>query len=287
MIPLNKTKKEVEFNLTLTQVVDALKNIALGRFHYFQGRLSTFEPFSKLCTHFLDEMNFRELTHPFVDAVSQRPAVVIVTSDDGFTGSLTTRTVEAGLSKAGKRGDITVIGERGGKYLWDLGRKAKVFPSPEEDQSSELAARVRDHVLPKILKGDCGHLIVVYPKPVSLSVQKITIEKCLPFNDNHSSQKQNQSPVVYLWESKPSDVLGYVLSQWVGHRLNEILAMSRIAELGARVVHLEGSHDELIKQGKKLKQTFCRSRHEVIDRSMREVFATQLLFRQQEKEESD
>ena len=54
--------------------------------------------------------------------------------------------------------------------------------------------------------------------------------------------------------------------------------MSRLAELAARSVHLEGSTQELQRRGKKLHQQYFRRRHEVIDNSMRELFAARSLY---------
>ena len=60
--------------------------------------------------------------------------------------------------------------------------------------------------------------------------------------------------------------------------LVDIFGMSRLAELAARSVHLEGSSQELQRRGKTLQLRYFRERHEVIDRSMRELFASRSLY---------
>ena len=51
-----------------------------------------------------------------------------------------------------------------------------------------------------------------------------------------------------------------------------------MAELSARAVHLEGSTQELQREGKKLRQQYFRKRHELIDSSMRELFAARVIY---------
>ena len=80
-----------------------------------------------------------------------------------------------------------------------------------------------------------------------------------------------------------SSVLDYVVTQWVGYRLAEIFALSRLSELAARVAHLEGSYQELQQRGKKLKLHYFRARHEMVDQGIREVFAGQFFAKKLKK----
>ena len=136
-------------------------------------------------------------------------------------------------------------------------------------------------------EGKCGRFVVVYPKPITMSYQKATIETMLPCEQWIADKGvKSAEPQEVLWESDPADILAYVATFWVEHRLDEIFSITRVAELGSRVMNLEGSFQEVIRQGKKIKLQYHRARHEVIDRSMREVFASQLLFARLEEEES-
>jgi len=60
---------------------------------------------------------------------------------------------------------------------------------------------------------------------------------------------------------------------WLGRVLYEALGQSRLAEFSARSMHLEQGTQELGREGVKLTQTYHRARRELIDRSMRELFA--------------
>jgi hypothetical protein len=81
-------------------------------------------------------------------------------------------------------------------------------------------------------------------------------------------------------ESSIANTLEYLVWFWLGQRLYEVLGLSRLAELAARSVHLEGSCQELQRRGQKLRLRYFRQRHEVIDRNMRELFAARALYGQ-------
>lgn len=285
MIPLLKLKKDVQFNGELTKVVDVLKGIAAARYFVLERQLALFEQFFKVAGGMLEMIDVERAAHPYVRPSSPVVGAVVVTSDGGFLGGLNTQVVNAGLRECKANGLVTVIGERGAGYLSDQRRDCTTFPGIEDNRRMELAMAVRDHVVEQILTGQCGRIVVAYPKPVSFSVQEITVETILPCTGWLKRGAASSVPPETIWESRTEDVLEYLVTLWIGHRLNEIFAMSRLAELSARAVHMEGSFQELQRRGKALKQQYFRARHEVIDRSMREIFAAQLLYRRAGEEE--
>jgi len=132
----------------------------------------------------------------------------------------------------------------------------------------------------QIANGECGSLLVAFPNPISFSSQEIVVETLLPCQSWLAKDAPSSSTLIDpIWESHPEDIIEFVVFHWIGHRLSEIFALSRLAELSARVVHLEGSYQELLRRGKKLKLQYHRARHELIDRSMREIFSAQILYK--------
>ncbi len=281
MIPLIRLKKDVQFNQELTKVVDVLKGIAAARFHVLERQLTKAERCFAVAAEFAGLMDPERLEHPFIRVRAPRVGAILVTSTAGFLGGLNTQVVLAGLREADTEGSLTVIGERGAGYVRDLRREATIFPGIEDATRAALATEVMTHVVRQVLEGVCGRVVIVYPHPTSFTAQQITVDTLLPCSEWLARAHAPMMPGPVLWESRMEDVLEYVVMQWLGARLAQIFALSRLAELGARAVHLEGSHQELIRQGKQLKHQYFRARHEVIDRSMREIFAAQLLSKQQ------
>ncbi len=287
MIPLIKLKKDVEFNSELRFVMDALKGIAMNRYLALQKQLTIFDRFPELAGELLSGISVDRINHPFVRSDVKRAAVLMVTTDSGFVGNINSQVISAGLAAGGPDAILAVIGERGASALSDAKKQFKKFPGIQDKERAQLAAQTREYMSQLILDGQAGSFLVVYPKPVSMAVQKATVETMLPCKEWLSGQVNSTAPAEeIIWESEPRDVLSYVATFWVEHRLDEIFSMSRVAELGSRVMNLEGSFQEVVRQGKKLKLVYHRARHEVIDRSMREVFASQLLFARLEDDQS-
>ena len=287
MIPLIKLKKDVLFNGELTKVVDVLKGIAAARYHVLERQMAMFEQFFQVCEEFFASVDVSRLDHPFVRPYGPETAVLLVTTDAGFLGGLNSQVVNVGLKEGGSNAQYSVIGERGYGVLRDMKLEFAPFPGIQDDGREALAFAVRDHLVRQVLTGRCGRVAVVYPKPVSFSVQEVTVETLIPFGaprPSASSGRMGAQSADLLWESRPEDVVEYVVIQWMGHRLAALFALSRLAELAARSVHLEGSFQELNRIGKRLKHEYFRARHEVIDRSMREIFAAQLLYGKQREE---
>lgn len=277
MIPLTKLKKDVQFNQDLTKVVDVMKGIATAKYHLLEKRLALFKEYFEVAGEFLTILDPSRAQHPFAQVQTPVMGVILVTSDAGFLGGLNAQVVNLGVSEAGPNAVISVIGERGVYYLRDAKQSVTAFPGIQDDecQRMSLALQIRDHMVQQVLDGKCGRLIVVYPKPVSFTVQELTIEPLLP-----CTAWMPKAPAVspyLIWESPMEGVLEYVVMQWIALRLSEIFAMARLAEMAARAVHLEGSFQELQRRGKKLKHQYLRARHEVIDRSIREVCVAQML----------
>jgi len=285
MIPLMRLKKDVEFNRDLTYVIEALKGIALNRYYALQRELAFYDQFADVAQAILSGVELSSLDHPYARQKIQRTSVVVITSDGGFLGGLNSRVVTMAASEAGPDGLLSVVGVKGASALREMKREVTPFRGLAKDDVA-LAREIRDHLVKQVMSGEAGRIVIVYPHPVSLSTQKVTAEKLVPCDEwLVNKKKESVNPEQMIWESTPEVILQYSVHQWIEYRLLELFTLSRLSEMAARVMHLEGSYQELIRQGKKIKLQYHRARHEVIDRSMREVFSSQLLMGRKKLEE--
>lgn len=285
MIPLARLKKDVQFNGFFTKIVDAMKGIAAARFYMLQRRLALFEAFSDAAGTILAGMHLQGVDHPFLRPSVSRTAVVLVTSDEGFLGGLNAQIVAAGMREGGPQPLLTIVGSQGQTYVRDLAGKATILPGIVDTTRFQAATALRDHLVRQVMDGQCGRVMIAYAKALSFAVQQVQVESLIPCTGWITQSKQPAHAVTAVWESDPAFVVEYVVTGWLAHHLDEIFAMSRLAELSARAVHLEGSYQELLRQGKKLRHQYLRTRHEVIDRSIREISASQLMFHGEKLEE--
>ena len=282
MKTLAALKKDLEFNRGLSSLIEVLKAIAVSQFRTLEQRMKTFEKFLTNIETFFELVDVPGIKHPFLNPSVKTQAVVAVTSDSGLLGSLNMQVINDALVELERiPGKLIVIGERGKLYVRDTKIPFVAFPGIIDEERHGQAMQVRDYLINKVMEGAFGYLRVVYPHPLSFTVQKVRTVTFLPFTPTvKPTPKAGFVPEVML-ESNLSDILEYLVYLWMGQKLYEIFGFSRLSEFAARFVHLEESAQKLKELDTKTRLEYFRVRHELVDRNMRELFAARLLYANQ------
>ncbi len=278
---LSKVKEEMEFNQGLQSLLETLKSIAVSQFHTLEAKTKTFSKFFEITAEFFSLFSNVQINHPFVNPGNGPKTVVAVTSDKGLLGGLNKKVMAAALSKIDKASDkLVIIGEQGRIFAEEQDVAAVIFPGILDKQRYAQAIQLRDYLIKGVLGGKVDGLMVVYPEAESFTSQRISIKKIIPYEYDleKKQEKNNINRGGLIWESAPEDIIEYLIFLLIGQQIYEILGISRIAELGARFTHLEESSQKLEKKNNDLKLEYFRIRHELIDRSMRELFSAKSLF---------
>jgi ATP synthase F1 gamma subunit len=279
MKTLSAIKKDLEFNRGLSSLIDVLKNIAVAQYRALEVKIKSYEKFELFVMSFFDFLDFSKLRHPFLTPQTSDQAVVAVTSDSGLLGGLNMQVVNNAIVELEKNpGKLIVIGERGKVYARDSKIPFIAFPGIKDEARFAQAMQLRDFILHKIIQGSFGMLKVVYPRPLSFTVQRVEMLSFLPFEPETLRRRSASEIPTVLLESAPQDIVAYLVYLWMGHKLFEIFGLSRLAEFSARYVHLEESLQKLKDMDNKLQLQYFRVRHELIDRNMRELFSARLLY---------
>lgn len=280
MKTLAALKKDLEFNKGLSSLIEVLKNIAVAQYRIMEQKVKSFGVLIDAVSAFAGIIDVKSVQHPYVNPQNRPQAVIAVTSDSGLLGGLNMQVVGAAVGELNKApGQLVIVGERGKLYAADSGASFVAFPGITEEGRFAQAMQVRDYCLSRVLKGSWGALKVVYPRPVSFTVQRVEMVSFLPFGlpvAQAAAQRSGRPGMIF--ESESADILEYLVYLWVGQRLFEIFGLSRLAEYAARYVHLEESLQKLREMDGKLKLQYFKARHELIDRNMRELFSARLLY---------
>jgi len=281
MKTLSTVKKDLEFNSGLSSLIEVLKNIAVSQYHILEQRIRAFEKFMLSIESFFEFIDFSQVHHPFLVDQAKPQAVVAITSDSGMLGGLNMQVVTKAVIELEKApGQLIVVGERGKMYAAESGLPFIAFPGINDEERYGQAMQLRDYIMAKALKGSFGNLKVVYPYPVSFTVQRVEMLSFLPFSpaSTESGQASSSQPKDILLESRLDEIIEYLVYLWIGQKFYDIFGLSRLAEFAARYVHLEESLHKLKEMDTKLKLQYFRIRHELIDRNMRELFSARLLY---------
>ena len=278
MLVLSKIKKNIEFNHQFKAILEVLKSIAVSQFHSLERKLEVSEPFDRLLEGFCEGIDTEKIVHPFLKPVEEAACAVAVTSDQGLLGGLNMKVVGAamGLVTAG-RDQLVIVGEQGKICAHASKIPFVAFPGIHDEERFQQAMALRDYLFQKIQAGQFCQLKVVYARALSLVNHRVEVVTLLPLPWQHSPSSQLDDSQI-IFESAPANILEYLAFLWVGKKLCEIFGLSRLAELGARFVHLEECTQRIEELNKKLQLQYFRLRHEVIDQSMRELFAARILY---------
>ena len=280
MIPLLKLKKDIQFNDNLRSVLGTLKSISVLQFRILEQKLKVFESFEKSLGEFFNAVDLERIEHPFLGSPKGKVGIIAVTSNRGLLGGLNTRIVNAALIIQKERGgSLFIVGEQGKTYAQHCKVAFTAYPGIMDDVRYPQAYEIRDRLFEQLQAGRFDSIQIIYPRALSLVNHKIETAFLLPLTGLRS---ESASPAAdmsqFIFESSVVSILEYLAYLWVGQRIGDIFGMSRLAEMGARFIHLEESTQKIQKVNQKLKLQYFKFRHEVIDQSMRELFAARTLY---------
>ena len=286
---INEIRKELRFNTELVQLIETLKNIAAGQYHVMEKEKERFNEFMDAFSGFFRVVNLVGVTNPLVGVVSDVMGIVVVTSDAGFMGGLNQGVIRAAMQTQGERPNdktaLVVVGDKGSSTFSDQDRQFKFFQGIGQETIYEQAVQVKDFIVKEVTEHRMGHVVVVYPRPLSFTAQIIETVSLLPcaelFDKNATSDMtqhvQGKGILAearnVIVESSFADMVEYLAGAWVTAKLFEVFEDSKLAEFSARAVHLEGSFQTLQKENKKIRHMYFKAAHEKIDKGMRETFA--------------
>ena len=287
MIPLVKLREDLRFGEELLGIIEVLKGATASQFRSLQRKKKGFEQFKVRVEEFLSTIDLRRTAHPFLRERAQLPkTIVMMTSDEGFLGSLNALVINAGLEQASSSDELVVLGERGARYLAESQSAAYTFlPGIGDDITYTRAVAVRDLLINKFLNKKVGSVLVAYPRFVSLTMQRIEVFRILPCGDIFGRKKRIKKELRerpwMLIEPTESKVVDYLVKVWMMQRLYDIFWESKLSECAARIIHLEGSHEEIRNANKKLTYEYFKRLHEKSDKNIREIFASRLRWRRE------
>jgi ATP synthase F1 gamma subunit len=291
MIPLIKLREDLRFSKELLEMIEVLKSATASQFRSLQNKRKGFEQFKLRLEEFLATLKTQKIVHPFLIERKNLPkAVVMVTSDEGFLGSLNALVLNAGLEQAAPGDELIVLGERGSRYLAETQREAFTFlPGIGDEITYERAIAVRDLLISKFLSKKIGSVLIAYPQFLSLTVQRVEVARLLPSGDllvakTGGIQRPGRRALEILLEPSRVSVVDYLVRAALMQKLYDVFLESKLSECAARIIHLEGSREEIVSVNKRLLYVYFKQLHEKSDKNIREIFASRLRWRESKRE---
>ncbi|MFA5356797.1 MAG: FoF1 ATP synthase subunit gamma [Candidatus Omnitrophota bacterium] len=282
MIPVGKLKSNLQFNKNLGDLIEVMKLAATLQFNQFRLKQ---EPSSEFLT-LLDDLfgvllgvgAGNELLKPREDLPS---LLVLISSDEGFLGELNFLLANTLLNNRRRNDIIACTGLQGANYLREIHVDFSFFDSPGEKLDSKVLASLRDFILGQYLKKKIGRVYIVYSRFISISSQQVEIEMLIPLLSSRQAQKSSVENL--LVEPNLRSVAEGWVKSWLDFKLYQIFWSSKLSELAARIMHLEGSVQELRRINSRLNMEYFKYLHGLSDKSIRELTAARLINKEKDE----
>ena len=302
MIPAQQIKSNIEFNKGFHGLLEVLKLVAASEYRSIEKGLQKFESLKDAISQFFSSIDMSGISHPFLNPRGLPMGVVAVTSDVGLLGGMNNKVMAKAMALVHEhQGKLIIIGERGQMLARDAGVPFMYYPALSEVERFRQAAQIRDYLTEKVIARKIGPVTVTYSNAVSLVGNQIISESLLPFkqyekvkdasasgqtsdssekgsSENQTTEREDVFSEKVILESSPMEILEYLVYILMGQRLYEIFGMSRLGEKSARFTHLEDSGHKIEEMNKKLQIQYFRRRHESVDQSMREQYASRRTY---------
>ena len=275
MIPIGKLKQNLLFNKNLGDLIEVMKMAATLQFNQFRLHQEPSENFSASLNSAYSFLPLDFATKSFFNPAENLPGlVVLVSSDGGFLGELNTLLINRLLDTRRQDDIIVALGQQGINYLKEARIGCVAFESPGDKLDTDKIGLLRDYLTERYFKHKISRVTVIYPKFINITSQQVEAENLLPLERKENVMRKGREILI---EPNIKSVLKGWIKLWLDFRFYHIFWSSKLAEFAARIMHLEGSVQELTRINQHLRMEYFKYLHGLSDKSIRELSAARLV----------
>ncbi|MCP4649658.1 MAG: F0F1 ATP synthase subunit gamma [PVC group bacterium] len=280
MKSLSQLKYSLSFNESLDQIINILKIATSIQLRQFQRQQWGEERFPREIYSVLSKLGQEKITiHPLLLREQETPqTIVVITSDEGFLGDLNMLLISAALrQKKTPEDSYIVLGDKGSHYFRGKKESFRFLPGVKEKTFLSEARKLKKFLIRDYLDGKINKAIIVYAEFISVTAREIKTRQLLPFPMSELEGKvRKKTKEAIITEPSDQSIIEGLIGLYLESSLGQILYSSKLAELAARLMHLEASYQELTRINRKLAREYFKSVHALADKRIRELFAARI-----------
>jgi F-type H+-transporting ATPase subunit gamma len=261
------------------QITKAMKMVAAAKLRRAQERMFAARPYAAGLRQVLASVSTRVdvSAHPLLQSrePERNVVVIIVTADRGLCGAFNSNVIRAAQNFIREHGFESV-------QLLTIGRKAGDFfkrrPIPIRENvfvaqalSIEVARAIADGLIKDFIEEKIDGVYVVYNEFKSLIAQHVRAERLLPIVPEFVPAPDQATPIDYLYEPGPEQILSDLLPKHIEFQLYRVLLESAAAEQGARMTAMEAATKNASDMINFLTLTYNRIRQAAITKEIIEI----------------
>lgn len=260
------------------QITKAMKLVSTVKLQKAKSRAEETNPYFNAMYQTVASMLRRSgaIPHPYLKAgVSQKKAVVVITSNRGLAGGYNSNVVKLVTDGAFKKEDVKIyaIGSKGKEALERRGYEV-VFDDPEviESPAYEDAAAVCAKVLKAFQDEEIGEIYLAYTHFKNTVSHEPRLMKLLPVEIDVSEEKEDDA-VLMNYEPNEEEALDMIIPKYVTSLFYGALAEAVASENGARMQAMDSATSNAEDMISDLSLKYNRARQGSITQELTEIIA--------------
>ena len=261
------------------QITKAMKMVAAAKLRRAQERMFAARPYAAGLRQVLASVSTRVdvNAHPLLQSrePEKNVVVIIVTADRGLCGAFNSNVIRAAQNFIREHNfesvELLTIGRKAGDFF-----KRRPIPIREnvyvaQALSIEVARAIADGLIKDFIEEKIDGVYVVYNEFKSLIAQHVRAERLLPIVPEFVPAPDQATPIDYLYEPGPEQILSDLLPKHIEFQLYRVLLESAAAEQGARMTAMEAATKNASDMINFLTLTYNRIRQAAITKEIIEI----------------
>jgi F-type H+-transporting ATPase subunit gamma len=246
-------KRRIRSVKNTQQITRAMKFVAAARLRRAQERAFAARPFARAIARLVCSAAGRvpESAHPLLRRSEEKHILLLSVSGErglcgAFNANVIRRTLEFLREHADEAPEIIVLGRKirdaMRKQRWKIvSERVDVTSRPDLARAAEIAKDVTT----LYERGEIDAVYIVFNEFKSVLTQNLRLEKLLPIEPESArgegEGQTKETPIDYLFEQPPSQLLGGLLPRYVQVQIYRALAESAAAEHAARMTAMDSA----------------------------------------------
>ncbi len=272
-----------------SQITKAMQMVAASKMRKAQQAALSGRPYATLMNEVLAEVTASagDFTHPLMEVrVSERRAVIIVSTDKGLCGALNGNLLREAVKLDKDTTVYLTAGRKASQFIARTKRKlAAEFTYKDTPLFSEARA-ISKFAQDLFLKREVARVDVAFTNFVSTLNQKPEVRQFLPLREIKSVEMEvsgeggggelHAGTVEFQFEPKADQVLGALLPHYLNYLIYQILLEAKASEHSARMVAMKNATDNAKQIIKDLTLEYNKLRQANITRELLEITTAQM-----------
>lgn len=275
-------KRQVSEIEDIKETAKALEKIAAAKVHYLNITSKKMKEYDKEIKRILCNLGARTLSHPLFRQKRGKKLNVLLASEKSLCGSLLNKLLDFFDLKTKKEDKILVIGKKGKELLKERGRKTDYFfPAQKEIPQKEDIKRIEKLIISQFLAERLSEVVIFYPSFESLAIQRPSAFIFLPIEERKFKEETGEIKEVEglpIYEPNKKQILDYLIKEYLGLVLYQIILEAKLSELSARTVAMEEAGENAQKLIKEITLKYFREKREQATKSINDLYSHHRIF---------